>query len=392
MIKKIFPFFIPAFFALLLISCNDSPTDLGIGFVDKLDGVGIYKFNSDTTIQTSSSFERVYSLGGSARLLLGKAENVTAYTMLKFSFSLPDTVVADIKANKLKILDSWVELVKEYKFGDSSATFDYNVYKINNGWSSTTFSADSFQNLIYDNMNVSSLRETDNDTLYTFHIDTTVTSTWLHSYADTSIDNSNFGILLSPTNESQKVLGFTARNSTGVDQPILTFVVQKPGVYIDTLYGYILSDISFSKGIRADVGPENLAIQSSLTTEAKLFFDLSKLPKDITIHSAVLTLTVDTLETKTGKPYNNSLVAYLVADSSIDSVYSGLGATLKRVDATFTGKITDLVRTIGGSITNQGFIVKAASEIYGNEIFAIKGSNAADVSQRPKLEIVFSRK
>jgi hypothetical protein len=101
---------------------------------------------------------------------------------------------------------------------------------------------------------------------------------------------------------------------------------------------------------------------------------------------------VDTIETKTGTPFNNSLIAYLVADSSIDSVYSGINATLKRVDATFTGKITDLVRTIGGTITNQGFIVKAASEIYGIEIFAIKGSNAANVSQRPKLEIVFSRK
>lgn len=98
------------------------------------------------------------------------------------------------------------------------------------------------------------------------------------------------------------------------------------------------------------------------------------------------------MQTKFGKPYNNALTAYLIADSTIDSVYSGVYASLSRSGATFTGKVTELVRTIGGNITNQGFIVKASSELYGIEIFAIKGSNAANVSQRPKLEIVFSRR
>lgn len=60
------------------------------------------------------------------------------------------------------------------------------------------FSADSFGLLSYDNINVSSFRETDNDTLYTFHIDTSVTSSWLHSFADTSLDYTNYGILISP--------------------------------------------------------------------------------------------------------------------------------------------------------------------------------------------------
>ena len=394
MIKKFFPFLIPAIFALILISCNDSPTDLGVGYVDNLDGVGLYKFSSDSVTQSSNSFEHVYSLGGSARLLIGKAENASAYSMIKYKFSLADTIIADIKSNKINVLDSWVSLVKDYKFGDSSAAFDYNVYKINSGWSSSTFSADSFNLglLSYDNVNVSSFRETDNDTLYTFHLDTTVTSSWLHSFADTSLDYTNYGILISPKSESQKVLGFSALSSTGEDQPLLTYVIEKPGVYIDTVYAYTYADISFVTGNRFDAGPENLVIQSSLSTEAKLFFDLSSLPKDITINSATLTLTVDTLQTKVGKPYNNALTAYLIADSTIDSVYSGVYASLSRSGATFTGKVTELVRTIGGNITNQGFIVKASSELYGIEIFAIKGSNAANVSQRPKLEIVFSRR
>jgi hypothetical protein len=37
-------------------------------------------------------------------------------------------------------------------------------------------------------------------------------------------------------------------------------------------------------------------------------------------------------------------------------------------------------------------LIRATSEQRGIEIFAIKGSNSANLLQRPKLEIVYSRK
>lgn len=36
-------------------------------------------------------------------------------------------------------------------------------------------------------------------------------------------------------------------------------------------------------------------------------------------------------------------------------------------------------------------LIKSSLEFWGLEIFAIKGSNAALIEQRPKLEIVYSR-
>ena len=36
-------------------------------------------------------------------------------------------------------------------------------------------------------------------------------------------------------------------------------------------------------------------------------------------------------------------------------------------------------------------LIKATGELFGIEIFALKGSNAANVSERPKLEIVYSK-
>jgi hypothetical protein len=37
-------------------------------------------------------------------------------------------------------------------------------------------------------------------------------------------------------------------------------------------------------------------------------------------------------------------------------------------------------------------VVLATNEIEGAEIFAIYGSNAVDISNRPRLQIVYSRK
>jgi hypothetical protein len=392
-IKKIFSFLVPAIFALLLISCNDSPTDLGKDFLLQ-DGVGIYSFDSsiDSMNQTSRQIKKVYSLGSSARLLIGKAENVKAHSLLKFVFSYADTITTQIKNNELKILDSWVELVKDYRFGDSASTFDYAAYKITSNWTSFGFTTDSLPFLTRESNDISSLRSTENDTLYTFHIDTTVTSFWLHTYADTGFNGYNYGLLISPTDNAQQVLGFKAFTVSDLDVTLLKIVVQKPGSYIDTLFAYISSDVSVVEGEVAVVGDENIAIQASLTSQAGLFFDLSVLPENITINSATLTVTVDSVLTKTGSSYSNLLLAYLVADSTKDSVDANYFADLTSSGNTFTGNISNIVRAWNNNVSNQGMILKAFSEVYGIELFVIKGSNAAIESQRPKLKIVYSRK
>ena len=178
-----------------------------------------------------------------------------------------------------------------------------------------------------------------------------------------------------------------------MDEPTLRIVIQKPGEYIDTLIGYIASDISVVLGDPQNVGTENLAIQSSLTSEAKLYFDLSLIPDSTDINYASLTLTLDTLQTKTGSSFTNSLRVYLIADSTTDSLYTSFAYTLGRINATFKGEITNIVRGwLDNNISNEGMLIKATNEPNGVEIFAIKGSNAANVSDRPKLEVVYSKR
>jgi len=383
------------FFALstlLLISCNDSPTDLGSGFLNQ-DNVQVLKLDSsiDSLSQSSYYFKKVFSLGTSDQVLLGKAENVTSHILLKFVFALPDSFKNDIKDNKINVLDSWVELIKDYSFGDSNSAFDYDVYKINEYWNSSTFTADSFAFLSYDNSDLSANHNIKNDSLFSFNLDVSLAKTWLQNNADTTLA-SNEGIVISPKPSINKIIGFTAYNITATNDPRLKIVVQKPGVYVDTLTGFVSSDISVVTGNLPSVGNENIAVQSSLSSQAKLFFDLSVIPANSVINSATLTLTVDTLETKTGSGFTNALRVYPLKDSTTKEVNTNYPSTLSRSGNTFIGSITNIIRAFNNGIVNQGLLIKTATDLIGVEIFAFKGSNAADINKRPKLEIVYTRK
>ena len=206
MIKNISLLFISAISIFLIVSCNDSPTDLGTKFLSQ-DGVEVLKLDSsiDSIQQSSYSFKKVFNLGTSSQLLLGKAENITTHVLLKFVFAIPDSIKNELTLRNLTVIDSYVEMFRNYSFGDSNAAFDYAAYKVNERWSSSTFNADSFAFLDYDNtVDLSSNRTTENDTMYSFHLDTTLTSSWLQNYVDTTLA-SNHGILLSPTDNTQKV-------------------------------------------------------------------------------------------------------------------------------------------------------------------------------------------
>ena len=392
MIKNISLVFLSAISIFLIVSCNDSPTDLGTKFLSQ-DGVEVLKLDSsiDTINQTSYSFKNVFPLGSSSQLLLGKAENVTSNVLLSFVFAIPDSIKEELAARNLTVIDSYVEMFRNYSFGDSNAAFDYSVYKVNERWVSATFTADSFAFLDYDNsIDLSFNRTTANDTVYSFHLDTTLTSSWLQNYVDTSVA-SNYGILLSPTDNTQKVLGYTAFNVKGQNDPRLRVVVQKPGAYIDTLIGYVSSDLSVVLGDIPNVGPENIVIQSSLTSEAKLIFDFSLIPEDVVINSATLTLTVDTLATKTGSGFSNRLSVYLLKDSATNKLNTDIVYTLDRSGATFTGDVTNILRAWNNKVDNQGLLIKSTLEFWGLETFVLKGSNTPLIEQRPRLEIVYSR-
>ncbi len=84
--------------------------------------------------------------------------------------------------------------------------------------------------LSFDEVDLSRAKQNDGDTLYTFRIDNSLSDSWLKNYSDTLIASNN-GILLSPTSNTQKIIGFTAYSTGGVSEPVLKIAFEKSGVY-----------------------------------------------------------------------------------------------------------------------------------------------------------------
>lgn len=391
-LNKIFGSLIVLIFTFALVSCNDSPSDIGSDFLTQ-DNLEILKIDSatDSIYQQSNTFKKVYSLNTAALIYLGKAENITSHLLLKFVFALPDSIKEDIKNGKINVIQSWVELIKEYSFGDSLANFDYEVFSIEENWSSSTFTSDSLPFLSIGNVNLSTNPSVNNDSLYSFNLNNSIVADWLLNNADMSMAN-NFGIIVSPKSSSNKIIGFTAYNLTASNDPRLKIIIDKPGVFRDTVTGFISADLSAIRGDLPSVGLENVAVQAGLSAHTKLFFDLSKLPDDIVINSAKLSLTVDTVLTKIGKPFANFLRIYLLRDSTNTEINTNYIYGLSRSGDKFSGDITNIIRAITNGVDNQGFLIKSLDDLTGVELFVLKGSNAANITQRPLLEILYSRK
>jgi hypothetical protein len=340
---------------------------------------------TDSLFQSSRVSKRIFPLSNADRLLLGKKDNVEAGILIRFLFFFADSVKQQLLDNQLQVISAKVELTKNYTYGSANASFDYSVHKVNSNWGAD-FTSDSLAALSFD-ANDLSFNKTFTDSLNTFSISSEIALSWLKSYADTNLPHDK-GIYLKSSSNAEKIVGFQALSQEDVPIPYLKIILEKVGVYRDTLSFFSSLDLSIISGSIADVGAENLAIQSGLNSRVQLFFDLSKLPKEASINSAQLTLTLDTLKTITGSSYANSLSVYYITDSSNLKIDSTFFLSLNRDKNTFTGSITSLFTVIKNN--NQGLMIYAGDQLNGVELFAIKGSSNSSFAERPKLQINYT--
>lgn len=382
--------------ALIFYSCSDAPRNFNSSLLGP-DQINILTASSLTSgfQQRSSSFKTIIPTGSSNTLLLGKYSNSgtsdEASILIQFAFFLPDSIKTDLTNNAATITDGWVEFVKTYEFGDSLNTLDFSAHKINTPWSSIGFTSDSLNtSFTYDNTDISSNRDVKSDSINSFHLSTQYLSDALNKYINSQPE---YGIYLKPTSGSSKVVGYSALVFASNTQPALKIVINKPGVYTDTLGFDAFADVSVLSGNLPTVGAEEIVIQSSLVGQSTIAFDVSSLPQDAVINQAKLILTLDTLKTVVGSNYAPVISAFNIADSAgrkIDSTFAS--ATLVKYDTTYEGIITGYVQRWVTSKQNQGVIISPQDGLNGMEIFVFKGSNASEPWKRPRLEILYTTK
>jgi hypothetical protein len=370
-----------------LQSCAEDPSDIGINLISS-DLVHIEIFDSQTqnVQQSSGYFKRIIPLGLSTKLLVGTYEDIEASALLKFIFSFSDTVKQDIINGNIIVEDAWIELTRNYLFGDTTGTIDFTTHKVNNKWSATAFTIDSLQILDYNSEDEGSdYLQTDSN--YTFHLSTDMVLSWMKNSADANLE-SNEGIYLKPGSSTGTILGFEAFSAIAENPPRLNVIISKAGVYTDTINGFILADVSLVDGNLPDLPSDNFAVQSSIAVNGTLHFDLSEIPAGVVINRAELTLTADTLNSKKGTSFNNSLQSFFAKDSTTHEI-EGSGTTLGYFDNKYSGVITAFVRRWINENKNHGMIIRPGNENEGLELFALKNSQADSLS-RPRLRVTYT--
>ena len=373
-----------------LISCTDEPSSLGVEYITG-DLVSVKTFDSqiDTINQSSSYFKNVISLGSSTWILLGKYQDIEASTLLRFIFGFSDSLRTDIINGNINVLDSWIVLRDRYTFGDTLASLEFTTHKVNSDWSFTQFTIDSLSKLQYENEDVgSNLVAT--DTNYTFNLDESLVLSWMKNSADNALE-SNYGIYLIPKDMSGKITGFEALTGLSSEAAKLFVVIEKTGVYTDTINGFVIGDVSLVDGEVPNLPSGIIGMQSSIAVNSKLTFDVSGLPQGLVVNSAEVVLSQDSLNSMKGSGFNNSLRAsFLRYDDSLNT--QGNAVALVFNDNKFIGNITAFLRNWVDTGENNGLLLQAGNQFDGLELFAIYGSDAVDLQLRPRLKVTYTIK
>lgn len=373
----------------MFYSCTDEPSSLGIELIGSENiSAKIFDTAVDTTAQSTSYFKKVIALGSADWILIGKYQDITASALLRFVFGLPDSLKNDLKAGNINVLDSWIILRTRYVYTDSMAAMNFTVHKVNSSWSSTAFTIDSLSKLVYEPNDVSS-QFTPTDTLYTFHLDSALPLAWMKNTADKTLE-SNFGIYLDPSLSSTKVVGFQAFNAISSEAAKLFVVIEKPGVYVDTINGFIAADISLVDRPNVPSLPAGLiSVQSSVAINSRLTFDLGKVPVSVVINKAEIFIVPDTIASIKGSKFNNSLkLSYLRYADSLN--VEGNPSFLSFKDNKYTGDVTVFVRNWINRNENNGILIESGSPTSGLELLALKGSDYFEISERPRLLITYT--
>ena len=376
-------------FSFYFYACSDNPSSIGADLL-KNDYLNINELDSykDTLAQTSSYLKRSIKLGSGYRLFVGKTENVEASSLINFNIPLSDSIKSGIKADSIIIIGAKIRFTRDYTFGDNNSSYDFTVHKIQSGWTSAGFTSDSLSMLSYDPADISFNKKL-TDSTDEFEIDKDLAFSWL-KYSTDSLGN-NYGIYIKPTESSQKIVGYNALYSTGDStEPVLSIVLERPGRYVDSLIFSGYSDVSAVSGNIPAVTQSNIIVQGGLVVNAKLWFDVSKVPFNAVINTAEVTLNLDSSKTFIGDTTSTILAAFLTDSSSI-VLDSSVVVTFSRTHNYMTGTITSFVKKWVDSKINQGILLFPRSEISNLDLFTIRGSNAAD-SLKPRLHIIYTTK
>jgi len=275
------PLFGVACFCLLLtLACNNDKTiPLSSGLADPTQ---LGQRRQTTTIAAlDSTASKVVNTFGTTNLLLGKFDNLESRFLMRFAqLSLPDTVA--VVAASLKLRGTLVQ--------GKGADFDATIHQVTAAtWDSgkVTWGSGNFPVAFNPApMNTQRVSAVTGDST-TFNLDPAVVSSWR------TVAGREQGLLVqAPGATFMKAFG---SHFSAPKQPVLELITLKRGNTKNdtTRFSPTVSIFLFQRLSALRQGP--LYIGLGEQHASTLFFDVSALPKNVTISRALVTVEVDTL-------------------------------------------------------------------------------------------------
>ncbi len=391
--KHLFKIGLFLFSIIITVGCSDDPSSTGSGLLPDSDLIGMEVFDTDsiTVNMTSSFFEDSLDVSGSDKLLVGRNSYAKSVAFVKFYVSIPDSIAEQIENDSIVVKNCWVTINPNYILGDDNATFDFNLYKINQDWDATGVTRDNLNTISIDKSTDISFNRVITDTLITFNINNTIAYKWLENGVD-STKGENFGVYFSPTSNSNKFIGLPALTSASVLDEFGVYIeVEKYGSYLDTLTASSTEDVHVVEFTNPSSNNNNIFMMGGAAIRSKLHFDLTSLPKNIVVNKAILSLYIDPTETVQGTPTSDTLYAIILDDSTTNKInsYYDIGV-LYRDENVYSGDVASIIQRWSDGLDNQGFRINLSNEANCVNKIAIGG--AKSTIYKPKLKIIYTNR
>ena len=368
--------------------CSDTPTQANAPLTP-LPILGNVVFH-DTTIRAlgSRTFQQYIPMNGQYNLV-GSYGNYKAYTMIEFyssSFPARDSVT---------VTSATLQLHSSTRFGDSTASFGFTMYRITQSWDEATATWDTVALGTFSDRSVAYGTYTgtvgpDSQTI-TVNLDTVLARLWLRTYTDTT--TTKYGLLLIPTPGTSMVRGLY---SFGADSVYL-----RPMVTITSTVGGETNIDSSNTGIDSFVGdagnvatdPQLLYLQSGVAWRSTMLFDVSFIPRGAFVNSAELRMVSSPAAERLNRYAVDSVQAHVLlstTDMTQYEYYTYTYGSQKGTPNVYTFDARHLVQAwVRGP--NDGVLL-TSDQIGETSSFDLHAfyNETADSTRRPQLRILYS--
>lgn len=379
---------------LILSACEDSPSSIGLDLIPDQDIIKIDSINSkDASFsQTSSFFIDTLNLGASSRIIIGKDDRLTSTGLIRFFVAIPDSIASDLDTDSVEVVSASVKIVPNYFLNGTAAPFDFTVHKITESWSPAFFTNDSLSDLSFDQADASTNRVI-SDSLITFELPNDLILEWMKNSRDnTAFEND--GLLLKPTDGSQRFIGFQGLSSIAFNEFItLEIDFRKSGAYQDTINSIPSADLHVLDWALPAVEPDKILLHGGISTKGTITFDLSKIPVNALINKATLYLYPDEMQSNMASIPTDTIDVRMFADSTQNEIVANTSVyKLVKIGSSYKGDVSTIVQLWLNDFENQGFRISASDELTSLGYLTIYGSNTADETKRPKLELIYTNR